>query len=46
MSTHFAVGQWAAICLILLFIGVFTARWVAQQGLDFKRLSQSLRADW
>ncbi len=46
MATHFAVGPWAVSCATLLLIGVFTARWAARQGLDFHRLSQSLRADW
>ena len=46
MSTHFAVGQWGVICTLLLMIGAITARFAARQGLDFKRLAQSLKADW
>jgi putative ABC transport system permease protein len=46
MNTHFAVGQWAFISGLLLMIGVLTARWAARQGLDPKRLAESLRADW
>jgi putative ABC transport system permease protein len=46
MSTHFAVGQWALISGFLLAIGVLTARWAARQGLDPRRLAESLRADW
>ena len=46
MSTHFAVGQWVVICTLLLMIGALTARFAARQGLDFKRLAQSLKADW
>lgn len=46
MSTHFAVGQWALISGLLLVIGVLTARWAARQGLDPRRLAESLRADW
>ncbi len=46
MSTHFAVGQWALISGLLLAIGVLTARWAARQGLDPRRLAESLRADW
>ncbi len=46
MSTHFAFGQWTLISGLLLIIGVLTARWAASQGLDPKRLAESLRADW
>jgi putative ABC transport system permease protein len=46
MNTHFAVGQWALISGLLLAIGVLTARWAARQGLDPRRLAESLRADW
>ncbi len=46
MQTHFAVGQWAVISVVLLLVGVWTARWAARQGLDPKRLAESLRADW
>jgi putative ABC transport system permease protein len=46
MSTHFALGQWALISGLLLAIGVLTARWAARQGLDPRRLAESLRADW
>ncbi|WP_353131600.1 FtsX-like permease family protein [Limnohabitans sp.] len=46
MNTHFAVGQWALISGLLLVIGVLTARWAARQGLDPRRLAESLRADW
>jgi putative ABC transport system permease protein len=46
METQFAVGQWALISGLLLAIGVLTARWAARQGLDPKRLAESLRADW
>jgi len=46
MQTHFAVGQWLLISVLLLAIGVLTARWAARQGLDPKRLAESLRADW
>jgi putative ABC transport system permease protein len=46
MSTHFALGQWALISGLLLAIGVLTAWWAARQGLDPRRLAESLRADW
>ena len=46
MTTHLAVGQWALISGLLLAIGVLTARWAARQGLDPRRLAESLRADW
>jgi putative ABC transport system permease protein len=46
MQTHFAVGQWAVISVVLMLVGVWTARWAARQGLDPKRLAESLRADW
>lgn len=46
MNTHFAVGQWVLISGLLLLIGVLTARWAARQGLDPRRLAESLRADW
>jgi len=46
MNTHFAAGQWALISALLLLIGVQTARWAARQGLDPRRLAESLRADW
>ena len=39
-------NQWALISALLLLIGVVTARWSARQGLDPKRLAESLRADW
>jgi hypothetical protein len=31
---------------VLLLLGVLSARWAAGQGLDSKRLAESLRADW
>jgi putative ABC transport system permease protein len=46
MNTHWDVGQWLAISAVLLMLGVLAARWAASQGLDSKRLAQSLRADW
>ena len=46
MNTHFDIGQWALISGLLLAIGVLTARWAARQGLDPRRLAESLRADW
>jgi len=46
MNTHFAWGQWVLISGLLLAIGVLAARWAARQGLDPKRLAESLRADW
>ena len=46
MNTHFDMGQWALISVLLLLIGVLTERWAARQGLDPQRLAQSLRADW
>jgi putative ABC transport system permease protein len=46
MNTHFDVGQWLAISAVLLVLGVLAARWAAGQGLDSKRLAESLRADW
>jgi len=46
MNTHFAVGQWLMISVLMMVIGVLTARWAASQGLDPRRLSESLRADW
>jgi putative ABC transport system permease protein len=46
MNTHFDIGQWLAISALLLLLGVLAARWAAGQGLDPKRLSESLRADW
>jgi putative ABC transport system permease protein len=46
MNTHWDVGQWLAISAVLLMLGVLAARWAASQGLDSKRLAESLRADW
>jgi putative ABC transport system permease protein len=46
MNTHLDVGQWLAISAVLLVLGVLAARWAAGQGLDSKRLAESLRADW
>jgi putative ABC transport system permease protein len=46
MKTHFDAGQWLAISAVLLVLGVLAARWAAGQGLDSKRLAESLRADW
>ena len=46
MNTHFDTGQWLAISALLLLLGVLAARWAAVQGLDPKRLAESLRADW
>lgn len=46
MNTHFDTGQWLAISALLLMLGVLAARWAARQGLDSKRLAESLRADW
>ena len=46
MNTHLALDQWALISGLLLLIGVLTARWAARQGLDPRRLADSLRADW
>jgi putative ABC transport system permease protein len=46
MNTHWDVGQWLAISALLLMLGVLAARWAAWQGLDSKRLAESLRADW
>jgi putative ABC transport system permease protein len=46
MNTHLAPDQWALISSLLLLIGVLTARWAASQGLDSRRLADSLRADW
>ena len=46
MNTHLALDQWALISSLLLLIGVLTARWAARQGLDPRRLAESLRADW
>ena len=46
MNTHLALDQWALISSLLLLIGVLTARWAARQGLDPRRLADSLRADW
>ncbi len=46
MNTHFDTGQWLAISALLLLLGVLGARWAARQGLDSKRLTESLRADW
>jgi putative ABC transport system permease protein len=46
MNTHFDAGQWLAISAVLLVLGVLAARWAAGQGLDSKRLAESLRADW
>ncbi len=45
METHMAYGQWAGVCLILLVVGVGVSMGVARQGLDPKRLAQSLRAE-
>lgn len=46
MNTHFDVGQWWVISALLMALGVLAARWAAGQGLDSKRLAESLRADW
>ena len=46
MNTHFETPQWLAISALLLLLGVLAARWAAAQGLDAKRLAESLRADW
>jgi putative ABC transport system permease protein len=46
MNTHFDFKQWLAISVLLLLLGVLAARWAAGQGLDSKRLAESLRADW
>jgi putative ABC transport system permease protein len=46
MNTHLDIGQWLAISALLLLLGVLAARWAAGQGLDPKRLAESLRADW
>ena len=46
MNTHFDFIQWSAISVLLLLLGVLAARWAAGQGLDSKRLAESLRADW
>jgi putative ABC transport system permease protein len=46
MNTHFDIWQWFAISALLLLLGVLAARWAAGQGLDAKRLAESLRADW
>jgi putative ABC transport system permease protein len=46
MNTHLDAGQWLAISAVLLVLGVLAARWAAGQGLDSKRLAESLRADW
>ena len=46
MNTHLALDQWALISSLLLLIGVLAARWAARQGLDPRRLADSLRADW
>ena len=46
MNTHIDIGQWLAISALLLLLGVLAARWAAGQGLDPKRLAESLRADW
>ena len=46
MNTHFDFKQWLAISVLLLLLGVLAARWASGQGLDSKRLAESLRADW
>ena len=46
MNTHLDIGQWLEISALLLLLGVLAARWAAGQGLDPKRLAESLRADW
>lgn len=46
MNTHFDFKQWLTISVLLLLLGVLAARWAAGQGLDSKRLAESLRADW
>jgi len=46
METYIEIEQWAMVSLLLLFVGVLTSRWAARQGLEPKRLAQSLRADW
>jgi len=46
MDTHVDLRQWALISGLVLVLGVLSARWAARQGLDAKRLAESLRADW
>ena len=46
MNTHVDVKQWLVISVLLSLLGVLAARWAAGQGLDSKRLAESLRADW
>jgi putative ABC transport system permease protein len=46
MNTHVDLGQWLFISVLLVGLGVWTARWAAHQGLDPQRLAASLRADW
>lgn len=46
MNTHVDWGQWFFISVLLIGLGVWTARWAASQGLDPQRLAASLRADW
>lgn len=46
MDTHLDLVQWALISGLVLVLGVLAARWAARQGLDSKRLAESLRADW
>ena len=46
MQTTLEIWQWAALCLLLLVLGVSTARWAARNAMDSRRLAESLRADW
>ena len=45
METHLEYGQWIAVCFVLLLVGVGVSMASARQGLDPKRLAQSLRAE-
>jgi len=45
METHMAYGQWAVVCLVMMGVGIGVSLWAARQGLDPKRLAQSLRAE-
>jgi putative ABC transport system permease protein len=46
MDTHIDGVQWALISGLMMFLGVWAARWAARQGHDPQRLAESLRADW
>jgi putative ABC transport system permease protein len=46
MDTHIDGVQWALISSLMLFLGIWVARWAARQGHDPQRLADSLRADW